>query len=95
MKKAPIDRIRLDNGQTRAIRLAILLRIAVVLNRSHSDDALPEIGVEADDERLTLYFPESWLDDHPLTRVDLAQEAAYLKHAGIRLRYPQAVAEAS
>lgn len=85
----------LDTGQTRATRLAVLLRLAVVLNRSRSDTPPPELSAEADDERLTLSFPEAWLAEHPLTRVDLEQEAAYLKHAGIRLRFSEEVVGAA
>lgn len=85
----------LNGGRTRAIRLAVLLRLAVVLNRSRSDTSPPELTIEADDERLTLSFPEGWLAEHPLTRVDLELEAAYLKQAGIRLRYSQEVASVS
>ena len=85
----------LDSRQTRAIRLAVLLRIAVVLNRSRSDTSPPELTADADEERLTLSFPEGWLSEHPLTREDLEQEVIYLKQAGIRLRYTEPVVETS
>jgi len=60
-------------------RLAILLRIAVELRRNRSGEALPPVGLELDSaNRLTLHFPEGWLDAHPLTRLDLQQEVDYL-----------------
>lgn len=61
-----------------AIRLAILLRLAVTLNRGRSDVQLPEIGIEVSKNAITLDLPEDWLEVHPLTRADLASEAACL-----------------
>ena len=61
-----------------AIRLAILLRLAVTLNRGRSDVHLPEIGIEVSKNAITLDLPEDWLEVHPLTRADLASEAACL-----------------
>jgi exopolyphosphatase/guanosine-5'-triphosphate,3'-diphosphate pyrophosphatase len=36
-------------------------------------------------QRLKLNFPEGWLDEHPLTRVELDDEAAYLADHGFTL----------
>jgi exopolyphosphatase/guanosine-5'-triphosphate,3'-diphosphate pyrophosphatase len=63
----------------------VLLRLAVVLNRARSDETSPEVRATADGDRLRLAFPQGWLDAHPLTRVDLEQEADYLRAAGIEL----------
>jgi exopolyphosphatase/guanosine-5'-triphosphate,3'-diphosphate pyrophosphatase len=60
-------------------RLAILLRIAVELRRNRSGEALPPVRLDLESaDRLALYFPQDWLDAHPLTRLDLEQEADYL-----------------
>ncbi|MEM9622743.1 MAG: exopolyphosphatase, partial [Pseudomonadota bacterium] len=67
------------------LRMVVLLRLAVVLNRSRSHDSLPHINAEASKHKLALSFPESWLAEHPLTRVDLQQEAQYLKTVDINL----------
>ena len=71
----------------RARRLCVLLRIAVVLNRSRADNFLPGVAALAKGEALSLAFPPGWLDAHPLTRADLEQEQAYLAAAGIGLRF--------
>ena len=71
----------------RARRLCVLLRLAVVLNRSRADDFLPGVAALAKDEALSVAFPPGWLDGHPLTRADLEQEQAYLAAAGIGLSF--------
>jgi exopolyphosphatase / guanosine-5'-triphosphate,3'-diphosphate pyrophosphatase len=69
-----------------AMRLALLLRLAVLLNRSRSDRDLPEMKLEANAKSLRLEIPDAWLEEHPLTRADLEQERTYLEAAGFRLR---------
>jgi len=63
-------------------RLCVLLRLSVRLHRSRSEVPLPELSLTARDEQLELAFPEGWLDEHPLTRGDLAAEAERLAGAG-------------
>jgi len=70
-----------------ATRLAILLRLAVTLNRGRSDAQLPDFRVSAGKTRITMKIPESWIDFHPLTKADLALEADYLAAIGYRLTY--------
>jgi exopolyphosphatase/guanosine-5'-triphosphate,3'-diphosphate pyrophosphatase len=69
-----------------ALRLAILLRLAVLLNRSRSDRELPKRTLAAAKKSLRLEIPDAWLDEHPLTRADLELEKRYLDAAGFRLR---------
>lgn len=66
-------------------RLAVLLRLAVHLNRNRSWRALPEVVLSADDQRLVLSFPDGFLDDNPLTRADFDEEVDRLAGAGITL----------
>lgn len=68
-----------------AIRLAILLRLAVTLNRGRSDVQLPEIGINGSKSTVTLALPEDWLEFHPLTRADLVSEAEYLAAVNYKL----------
>jgi exopolyphosphatase/guanosine-5'-triphosphate,3'-diphosphate pyrophosphatase len=68
-----------------ALRLAILLRLAVLLNRSRSTKPLPDIGLTVEDEALRLVFPASWLDDNPLTVADLDREREFLAKVGYQL----------
>lgn len=69
-----------------AKRLCILLRLAVLLNRSRSRQPLPKFSITAKGDVLQINFPAGWLNKHPLTQADLAQEIKYLKAAKIRLR---------
>lgn len=73
--------------QVPARRLAVLLRLAVVLHRNRSPEPLPELTLEAAGDRLRLAFPPGWLDDHPLTRADLEQEAGFLADADFTLEF--------
>ncbi len=41
--------------------------------------------MRAEKNQIILELPEQWLDDHPLTRLDLAQEADYLRTIGFEL----------
>ncbi len=86
-RKFPTDVIdALPEAWRRPItRLSIVLRIACVLHRSRSPEPLPEIRVTAAKRSIGLRFPARWLDDHPLTRADLEQEASSLSAAGHRL----------
>lgn len=71
--------------QQEAMRLAILLRIAVTLNRGRADMPLPSIKITAGKNTVTLNVPHDWLDYHPLTKVDLRSEAAYLSAINYKL----------
>ena len=68
-------------------RLCILLRLAVLLHRSHSDMTQPALQFKASDKTLKLVFADGWLAEHPLTEADLAQETAYLQAAKFQLKY--------
>jgi len=61
-----------------AVRLSILLRLAVLLNRSRSSVELPPISMQAEARRLILGFPTGWLAANPLTIADLEREKRYL-----------------
>ena len=69
------------------LRLVLILRLAVVLHRSRSEQALPVIKLEVYQQRYRLVFPENWLTQHPLTKADLKQEADYVKTIGYRLEF--------
>ncbi len=71
----------------RILRLAVVLRLAVLMHRSRSDAVIPTIGVVADGKSLSLRFPEGWLDAHPLTVADLEREAGFLKAGKLKLNF--------
>ena len=73
--------------RTIALRLIILLRLAVVLQRSRSDQPGPVPDISYRDEKLVLGFPPGWLDENRLTEAGLAAEKKILKNMGVKLRY--------
>jgi exopolyphosphatase/guanosine-5'-triphosphate,3'-diphosphate pyrophosphatase len=77
-----------DYWRKPAIKLAILLRLAVLLNRGRGDvKLLPAIKVNASKKSIHLSFPEDWLDEHTLTVADLEQEANWLQSTGYSLTF--------
>ncbi len=87
-RKFPLERVGdlLPPWDARAPYLAVLLRLAFLLNRSRSGRPLPRIRVSVRGRGVTLRFPRGFLRAHPLTVADLAQEAEYLKAARFRLK---------
>jgi exopolyphosphatase/guanosine-5'-triphosphate,3'-diphosphate pyrophosphatase len=69
-----------------AVSLIIILRLAVLLHRGRSPEALPPITLSAGSKSLEAHFPARWLKDHPLTSADLQHEVIHLRAAGLRLR---------
>lgn len=67
-------------------RLIIILRIAVIFNRSIPEYQEPDYVVTAKKKSLTLRFPEHWFDDNPLTIADLQNEIDYLAAIGFKLQ---------
>ena len=69
-----------------AVRLMMLLRLAVLLHRDRSGLPLPGITLQPKGRVLELQFKLRSLRDHPLTSADLQQEVEYLDGQGLRLR---------
>lgn len=67
------------------LKLAVLLRLAVRLCRSRSQEPAPEVGLEIQGRVITLSLPDGYLDRHPLTQADFADEAERLATAGFEL----------
>ena len=67
--------------------LAILLRLSILLHRDRSENALPDIQVTAKEQKIKLNFPEKFLKKHPLTLMDLEQEAEFLKAIKVSLNF--------
>ncbi len=70
-----------------APRLALLMRLAVLLNRSRTTVELPTISLEVSDVSMSLTFPHGWLGDNPLSVADLEREQEYLRTAGFDLKF--------
>lgn len=67
--------------------LTIILRLAVLLRRNRHELELPEFKLSIDKTKIRIKFPNQWLNQSPLTRADLLQEADYLKPAGFKLEF--------
>ena len=68
------------------VPLAVLLRLAVVLHRGRLAQPLPSFSVQVAAHEVALVFPRKWLAAHPLTNLDLKEEAGYLAAVPIKLR---------
>ncbi len=79
-----------DRLLANAKRSAALLRLAVLLHRSHDTEALPVLQLHADAERLSLSLDRDWLQARPLLRADLAGEPDDMSGLGIQLRIDMA-----
>lgn len=71
------------------IKLSVLLRLAVTLHRSRSPDPLPLLKIGMTSKTIKLGVPADWLAEHPLTALDLGQEADYLEGLPIGLKIKQ------
>ena len=67
-------------------RLAALLRLAVLLHRSHEPEEFPDLRLHAEGNTLTFVLPRQWLEARALLRADLADEPAAFEPLGIALR---------
>jgi exopolyphosphatase/guanosine-5'-triphosphate,3'-diphosphate pyrophosphatase len=90
-QRRQLDLVRLEELASAArkdsLRLALLLRLAVLLNRSRSSVDLPKVLLEVDQHSMDLEFPSGWLADNPLTGADLAREKIYLQDTGFNLGF--------
>lgn len=68
-----------------AERLAIVLRLAVILHRGRNPQTIPPARLHTTKRGIELVCDSEWLESRPLTRADLAREAELLGRAGIRL----------
>lgn len=66
-------------------RLIVLLRLAVLLNRSRSSMELPNIELDPGKQRLGIRVACEWLEANPLTEADLAREEDWLRACGFEL----------
>jgi len=67
--------------------MCLLLRIAVLLHRGRTDEAIPEVAISISNKDINLTFPDDWLNEHNMTLADLIKEIDYLDAAGYRLSF--------
>ena len=70
-----------------APKLALLLRLAVLLHRNRQDYELPLFQFSCSKLKITLRFPEGWLNASPLTHADLKHEVEHLISDGLKLEF--------
>jgi exopolyphosphatase/guanosine-5'-triphosphate,3'-diphosphate pyrophosphatase len=90
-QRSSISRARLkplpEAWREKALKLAIVLRLAVLLNRSRSAPELDSLRALASGNALSLEFPPGWLDSNPLTVADLTREQGYLRSVRHKLTF--------
>ncbi len=70
-----------------ALRLAMLLRLAVLLCRSRGNRELPKLSMSVGDKSLDLRFDPEWLEAYPLAVAELEREQGYLRAVGYELTF--------
>lgn len=68
-----------------ALRCALLLRLSVLLHRSHDHATIPRHELYPVENGVVLRLSRAWLLAHPLTEADLDSERDYLKDIGLAL----------
>lgn len=67
-------------------RLVQIIRLACLLSRRRSDDAIPqELEIKFIDKGMQLSLPQQWLELHPLTAESLVSEQTYQAEQDIKL----------
>ena len=72
---------------TPAKRIAVLLRLAVLIHRGRNKNAGDDVHLVVDGRNLKLKFKYGWLEQSPLTEADLKQEQSWLKNIGLRFDF--------
>ncbi len=72
-------------GNTQLVRLAILLRMAIIFHRGRVEKSLPGMALKVDGKKMKLLLSEKWINGHPLTHADLETEQRHLSYIGYSL----------
>ena len=76
-----------EHQRGKLLRLAVLLRIAIIIRNAKRQDGEVPFSLEIEDEtRLSLHFGEAWLSNHPLAATEFQREQRYLQAAGMTLQ---------
>jgi exopolyphosphatase / guanosine-5'-triphosphate,3'-diphosphate pyrophosphatase len=86
-RKFPIAAFQQLGGDNREAtqRLCVLLRLAVLMQRSRENILPGDFALHAEGNRVVLQLPRAWTETHPLTWADLELEQHYLKAADVEL----------
>ena len=86
-QKFPLDRFEQlpSNLVTPTKRVAIILRLAVLMHRGRGFDSAKAVKISAQGQQIELQFSKDYLQQNPLTQADLEQEKSRLKSIGVKL----------
>ncbi len=76
-----------DSWKEKALRMAMLLRLSVLLCRNRGNTALPDVTIAVGPKSLSLQFAAEWIQQNPLAIADLEREQGYLKRIGYKLTF--------
>lgn len=68
--------------------LSVVLRLAVILNRSHADESVP-VSVDTSAQVPRLVLPGGWLSEHALSASELQIEQSVLNDVGVEVELPR------
>lgn len=77
----------IDIEPQKLLYLTVLLRLAVRIHRGRDFEIIKPILYIENNTELHLEFEDQWLEQHPLTRLDLEIEAKRLDAAGFKLTF--------
>lgn len=75
------------NWREPALRLSLLLRLAVLLNRSRTEIRIPQLQLAVQERSMTIRFDPEWLASNPLTIADLEREHVFLQSVDYHLQF--------
>ena len=75
-----------DSDRARMQCLLVIMRLAARFKYVELEQ-LPDFSLLASEQRLTLEFPQDWLQDHPLTAQELDEERDLLGKIGVELSF--------
>lgn len=70
----------------RILKLTVLLRLSILLNRSRNDTDHPVDRYHFKPEQIAFRVDKDWLKQHPLTTANMQDEAARLENVGFELK---------
>ncbi len=89
-RKFPLDVFQQyidEDVKSRLIKLSIILRLAIVLQRGKHDSNENNFEIQVKKNSITILLEQNWLEKNPLTEADLAAEADYLSVTEYKLNY--------
>jgi exopolyphosphatase/guanosine-5'-triphosphate,3'-diphosphate pyrophosphatase len=82
-KRFPVKQFPVDNVDL--VRLAILLRLAILFNRGRKKEGLPDVTLATGKQKIRLHIQAAWLEENPLTQADLETESRRLQDVSYQL----------